>query len=135
MIYDLFDYDNYSKPNTIFKHKKSIVSHHAGFLKVENDPIVDRVSSGILIKFTDLLPNHPYKLSVEAELVSGDQAFVFIESATTRLVPRTWLFDLNKLQRYEILFQLDKAEDIRIGVLFCDKGMKYIIHITEFNIS
>jgi len=135
MIYDLFDYANYSKPNTIIKHKKSIISHHAGFLKIENDPIIDRVSAGMLIKFSDLLPNYPYKLSIEAELVSGDQAFVFIESATTRLVPRTWLFDLNKLQRYEIPFQLNTPEDIRIGVLFCNKGMKYIIHITEFNLN
>lgn len=134
MRYDLFEYVNYSSPKNIIKHKKSIISHHAGFLKVESDPNIDKVSSGMLIKFNNLEPDCQYKLLVEAELISGDQAFVFIETLTARLVPRTYIFELNELRRYEIPFSLKTKEDVRIGILFEGKEMKYIVHITEFTL-
>lgn len=135
MKYDLFEYTNYSSPKTIIKHKNSIISHRAGFLQVETEPDIDKVSSGILIKFNNLDVDYQYNLIVEAELISGDQAFVFIETATKRLVPRTYIFELNRLTRYEVPFTLNAKEDVRVGVLFEGKGMKYVIHITEFTID
>lgn len=92
-------------------------------------------SAGILLPWSTT-KGATYMLSVSVELLEGDRAFIFGETADyqMRLIPRNYWVYPNQPLNQDILFQA-QSETTVLGVLFNQKGLNYKALLTKFTLN
>lgn len=110
-------------------------------LSVEYDKRHNQTSAGFRTEIF-LEPNSTYQLDIKAKLISGDIAFVYVESGRKRLVPRFKIY--KNLEPYVLTHNFTTPADldgekliaipIYLGILFFNPDQDYLMEVHQFTL-
>ena len=123
-------------------HKNAIINfdEQNKAIMVNYDKKHQKTSAGIRSELF-LEPNTSYQIEIEATLIQGDPAFVYVESGNTRLVPRFKIHQSNN-SSYQLKhnFITPSSDDVNristwVGILFYHPDQNYHLEIKKFVIK
>lgn len=137
---NVFPIDSNSTYN-IFSSQSHVQAHKGAKLKFDSSPRLSvtsqtNSSAGFRVLF-QTIPYQTYKIEIKANLIEGDQAFIYCEShqPNSRLIPRTNRFWPNQSSTsYTLSFQAI-TDRTYLGILFYSPNLNYTLHLTKFIVT
>lgn len=128
------------KNSTIKWNNSNINSNSTNnaYITVQYDSIHKQTSSGFRVE-QYLKPNTSYQLEIEAKLIIGDFAFVYVEYNNERLVPRFKIYQ-NSVP-YKLIHNFTTPTNLSpniptyLGILFFNSDKNYLLDVYLFKLQ